>query len=240
MPKGIQGHFGPGERKDQINLIERAEELGYTVIYDLKNFEKIKSHPKILGVFAHDDTYNDDGLIDDNNLYQKDAPTIAQMAQTALEFLQQKKQKFLLIAEEEGTDNFSNRKNIKGFLTAGKRADKALGAAFDFLNKHPDTLLLTTSDSNAGGLVITEASDDQTKPVFYTYPQTAYDFNKPPHKKGMTFSIGWGSGGLDSHGGIVVKAHGLNAHHVKGLMDNTQIYDLMYMTLFGRNISSSK
>ena len=239
LPKGVQGHFGLGERKDKINLIEKAKELGYTVVYDLKNAEKLKSHSKILGVFAHDDTYNDDDPVEvlkTKGLYQESSPTIAQMTQTALEFLKQKNQQFLLIVEEEGTDNFSNRKNTKGFLAAGKRADEALGVALDFLNKNPDTLLFTTSDSNAGGLVITEVSD-RKDPVFYTYPKKDYDFNKPSDSKALPFSIKWGSGGPDSHGGITVKAQGLNAHYVKGLLDNTKIYDLMYLTLFGRNVS---
>ncbi|MDE0151176.1 MAG: alkaline phosphatase [Bdellovibrionales bacterium] len=242
LPKGVQGHFGLGERKDQINLIERAKEMGYTVIYDLKNFEKVKSHSKILGVFAHDDTYNDDDPIEvlkTKGFYQQSAPTIGEMTQMALQFLKQKNQQFLLIVEEEGTDNFSNRKNTEGFLTAGKRADEAFGVAFDFLKKNQNTLLLTTSDSNAGGLVMKEVSS-RKDPVFYTYPKTAYDFKKPSEDKALPFSIQWGSGGPDSHGGIVVKAQGLNAHYVKGLLDNTGIYDLMYLTLFGRNVSPSE
>ena len=235
LPKGVQGRFGLGERKDQINLIERAKELGYEVIYDLKDFES--SHSKILGVFAHDDTYNDDDSVEMTKkigFYQKSAPTIAQMTQKTLEFLEQKNQPFLLVVEEEGTDNFSNRKNTEGFLTAGKRADESLGIALDFVKKNPNTLLLTTSDSNAGGLVISEVQDKKDF-VFYTYPKTAYDFKKPLDSKALPFSIVWGSGGSDSHGGIVVKAHGMNAYYVKGLMDNTEIYDLMYRTLFGRS-----
>ncbi len=236
LPEGVQGHFGIGERKDQINLIEKAKSLGYTVIYDLKNFEKLSSSSKILGVFAHDDTYNDEDpveVIKKKGLYQKSAPTIAQMTRSALDFLKQKNQQFLLIVEEEGTDNFSNRKNIEGFLIAGKRADEALGVAFDFLKKSPDTLLLTTSDSNAGGLVISEVLSEKDS-VFQTYPNTVKD------SKELSFSMKWGSGGFDSHGGIVVKAQGLNAHHVTGLLDNTKIYDLMYLTLFGRPVGSSQ
>ena len=235
LPKGAQGHFGLGERKDQLNLIERAKDLGYTVIYDLKSFKKLHSSSKILGVFAHDDTYNDEDpreVLKKKGFYQKEAPTIAQMTQAALDFLKQKNQRFLLIVEEEGTDNFSNRQNIEGFLTAGKRADEALGVALDFLKKNPDTLLLTTSDSNAGGLVISEVEDEKES-FFQTYPKTAYNFKKPSSSIGLPFLIRWGSGGPDSHGGVVVKAHGLNAHYVKGLLDNTQIYDLMYLTLFG-------
>lgn len=236
LPKGVQGYFGLGERKDKINLIEKAKSLGYTVIYDLRNFEKLRSNSKILGVFAHDDTYNDDDpieIIKKKGFYQKSAPTIAQMTQAALEFLREKNQQFFLVVEEEGTDNFSNRKNNKGFLTAGKRADEALGVALDFLKESPNTLLLTTSDSNAGGLTLSEVSNKKGS-VLYTYPKAIVGSER------LSFLLKWVSGGEDSHGGIVVKAHGFNAHYVKGLLDNTKVYNLMYLTLFGHPVGLSK
>jgi len=34
-------------------------------------------------------------------------------------------------------------------------------------------------------------------------------------------------------GGILVRAAGANAHMVRGVVDSTQIYDIMHATLFG-------
>jgi hypothetical protein len=39
---------------------------------------------------------------------------------------------------------------------------------------------------------------------------------------------------MDSSGGIVVRAAGLNAEKVRGSFDNTAVYPLFYETLFGQ------
>ena len=230
LPKGAQGRFGPGARKDNINMIQEAQKIGYTVIYDLKNFDQHLNASKILGIFAHDHTFNSvtEEEIKNQNLsyYEKNAPTIAEMTKSALKFLEHKKKQFFIVIEEEGTDNFSNLSNTKGFLSAGRRADDSLGMAQDFLSRNSNTLLLTTSDSNAGGLVISESKYTHDEPSLYTFG---------PLWNRYSFSIVWGSPqSKDSHGGILVKADGLNSDLVTGLMENTDIYRLMYRTLFGK------
>ena len=46
------------------------------------------------------------------------------------------------------------------------------------------------------------------------------------------FGIAWASFD-DNLGGIVAKAHGLNAELLPSTVDNTDIYRMMYATLFG-------
>jgi len=46
------------------------------------------------------------------------------------------------------------------------------------------------------------------------------------------FGIAWASFD-DDMGGIVAKAHGLNAYLLPSNVDNTDIYRMMYATLFG-------
>ena len=49
----------------------------------------------------------------------------------------------------------------------------------------------------------------------------------------LHFGICWTSY-EDVGGGIVAKAHGLNAHLLPKNVDNTDIYRMMYATLFGK------
>ena len=231
LPKGVEGRFGKGVRKDQINLIRKAKKMGYTVIYDLKNFDRYLDDKKILGIFSHGHTFNSLKKEDIQKQklphYNSEAPTIAQMTQSALRFLENKKKQFFIVVEEEGTDNFPNLKNVDGFLEAGKRADDTLGVAQEFLHKNPNTLLLTTSDSNAGGLIISETRYIGGTPLY----------SKKGLFKKYPFSIVWGSPkAKDAHGGILIKADGFNSHLVQGLMENTDIYKLMYKTLFNKNL----
>ncbi len=41
LPEGVNGKFGPGKRKDGINVIELAEQLGYKVIYTREELASI-------------------------------------------------------------------------------------------------------------------------------------------------------------------------------------------------------
>ncbi len=53
--------------------------------------------------------------------------------------------------------------------------------------------------------------------------------------KRYPFAIAW-AGFSDYSGSIVTKAHGLNADKLPTTVDNTDIYRLMYFTLFAKEI----
>lgn len=59
-------------------------------------------------------------------------------------------------------------------------------------------------------------------------------FVAKPDKEGveLRYGIVWASS-EDLAGGIIAKAHGLNAEYLPNNVDNTEIYKLMYRTLFG-------
>jgi len=60
LPAGIEGKFGPGKRKDGINVIDLAKQLGYKVIYSREELASISNESeKVLGIFARSHTFND-------------------------------------------------------------------------------------------------------------------------------------------------------------------------------------
>ncbi|MCU0365079.1 MAG: alkaline phosphatase, partial [Ignavibacteriaceae bacterium] len=177
IPAGVEGKFGPGKRKDGLNVIELAKQLGYKVIYTKEELSSISEETeKVLGIFSRSHSFNDkseEELIQLGlNNYQPEAPTLAEMTEAAIKFLTSKKGNFFLVVEEEGTDNFGNAKNFflvveeegtdnfgnannaNGYLEALKRADDAIGVALNFYSKNPNTLIITAADSEAGGLEI--------------------------------------------------------------------------------------
>jgi alkaline phosphatase len=83
LPEGEDGYHGPGSRTDGRNLIEEAEAKGYRVVRTRGEFEALMADltsagceaaptseacaPKVLGLFARNDTFNDapeEALID--------------------------------------------------------------------------------------------------------------------------------------------------------------------------------
>lgn len=251
LPEGVEGRHGKGVRTDGINLIEEVKKRGYAVVYTRSELKTVPDDAqRLFGVLAHNHTFNDkteEELRDEGlPLYKPDAPDVGEMTEAALKVLSRKGKQFLLVVEEEGTDNFGNINNAAGTIEAMKRADRAYGVALDYLKNHPDTLVLTAADSDAGGLeVIAAPMDYATKPVPAKMTNGApldgaqgtetLPFIAQPDQFGnrMPFGIAW-SGTDDGAGGILVRAAGINAEALRsGSCDNTDIYRLIYMTLFG-------
>lgn len=252
LPVGVEGKFGPGKRKDGVNVIELAKQLGYQIIYTREELASISTETKkILGIFAHGHTFNDkseEDLIKERlKNYQPEAPTLAEMTKAAIKFLSAKKGNFFLVVEEEGTDNFGNANNANGYFEALKRADDAIGVALNFQSENPKTLIITAADSEAGGMEIYGFLE---KDMMLNQPLPATAHNGAPldgvkgtgtepflaakDKNGnrFQFAVAWSTNN-DVYGAIVAKAEGLNSELMKGKIDNTEIYRIMYATLFG-------
>ncbi|MEO0886433.1 MAG: alkaline phosphatase, partial [Cyanobacteria bacterium J06648_10] len=219
----------------------------------------------------------DQGLVDENGdllLYGQpplnpNPPTVAEMMEVALPILDSDPDGFMLVLEEEATDNFGNNNNAAGVIEAALRADEAIGLALDFVdNVDPNTLVLTAADSDAGGLEVDdtpigEGTFGLTEPesdfTIRTQAETqafgtgadgtlvelddvdgSNNGNFEPFVTGapdadgdvFDFGVAWASL-TDVNGAIVSKAYGLNSEDLPATADNTDMYRLMYQTLFG-------
>jgi alkaline phosphatase len=236
-----------GRREDGLDLIEKAKSLGYHVVYNREELAAVpKDVKKLLGVFAAKNTFND---VDESSMvkrklptYMKDAPTLAEMTKAALGILG--RDRFFLVVEEEGTDNFGNYNNARGTLDALQRADEAFGTALEFLEKNKKTLIVTSADSSAGAMDVYGFPADPAKMLKalegrdpngapYGLAEDGQVFLAQPDKRGkrLPFVIVWGTNN-DTSGGILVRAAGKNAEKVRGTYDNTEIHRLMRETLF--------
>ncbi|MBM4157474.1 MAG: alkaline phosphatase [Ignavibacteria bacterium] len=253
LPVGTEGiHTKSGKRKDSLNLIETAKQKGYTIIYTREELINLPLNTeKVIGIFSESHTFNDktEEQLRESNLqnYKPNVPTVREMTEAALKILSRDGNQFFLVIEEEGTDNFSNVQNASGTLEALKRADDAIGTALDFINKNPNTLLLTGADSDAGGLISIEAYSyllrkdgnlvykfKDSGPIDGARGTGTEPFETPPDKDGKSrkFAVVWATM-EDITGSVIWRAEGLNSERMKGTIDNTEIYKIMYLTLFG-------
>jgi alkaline phosphatase len=205
---------------------------------------------KVLGVFSADHTFNDypEEVLRARGLpfYNDGAPSVAEMTEMALKILSHKRKDFLVVIEEEGSDNFANQNNAKGTLEALRRADGAIGVALNHIKEYPNTQLITAADSNAGGMHIVSVRDPEDfgkllsgttsngAPVDGKNGTGTLPFVAGPDQLGnrLRFGIAW-SCYDDVAGAVIAKAHGLNSKLLSGNVDNTDIYGIMYATLFG-------
>lgn len=256
LPAGVAGRHGPGQRTDGRNLVEEARAAGYTLLHTREELLAATPDPaaKYLGLFATDHTFNDQTEEDLRaaglSPYQPQAPTYAEMIDFALRVLAPRPGGFFLVAEEEGTDNFANKNNAAASLAAHARADAGIGVARAFLEREPATLVLVASDSNAGNLTVMSpraGSFDPAAPLPPRDPNGAPidgrdgtgtpPFLARPDETGraLAFWVLWGTRD-DSSGGVIARADGLNADRLGIRVDNIDLYRLMYLTLFGREL----
>ncbi|MCE2885484.1 MAG: alkaline phosphatase [Planctomycetaceae bacterium] len=255
LPKGAAGRHGPGLREDGRNLVDEARAAGYTVVFTREELVAVPDGTThLLGLFASLNTYNDRdeerlraaGL----PLYAPGAPTVAEMERAALRILERNASGFLLVVEEEGSDNFSNCHNAAGLLEAMRRADEAIAAAEEFRARRPETLVIVAADSSASGpqLVAVPEKDGAIvagKPLPTTLPndpapldgvdgRNTVPFVAKPDRSGRTlpFAVTWAS--LEDAGDpVVIRAAGPNSALLRGTVDNTGIYRAIRATLFG-------
>lgn len=196
-------------------------------------------------------------------------PTAAEMTEMALIILERRSAQagkpFLAVIETESVDNFGNSDNAIGTLVALKHSDDVIGVSRAFQERVPNTLIVTAADSDAGGLQVVSPAPVKRPSGVVTgvtgnpTDATAEGFNnlvdgiegrgtKPfltaPDAFGnrQNFAIVW-IGLPDVAGGILSRAQGLNAELLQtkfsGMFDNTDVYRLMYQTLFGRELESA-
>lgn len=255
LPRGTQGRFGEGARTDGRNLVEELRARGYQVVFTRDELMALPADAsRVWGIFAHEHTFNDLSEEDlrARNLphYGATAPTVAEMSEVALRILSRAPNGFFLVVEEEGTDNFGNRNNAAGTLEAARRADEAIGVFTRFVAASPRTLMLTTADSDAGGMQVIGPGRGQDL-IVEGRPLPERDrngaaidgatgaggvpFMSAPDRAGLRhpFAIAWATL-TDTSGGILVRGVGFNSEFIAGTMDNTDVYRVMYRTLFGQ------
>ena len=253
LPMGIKGRHTSGKREDGLDLISYAKQKGYYVVYNRDELMAVpQSTEKLLGIFSEGHTFNDkpEEELKEKNLplYKDGAPSLVEMTQTAVNILSKNNNQYFLVIEEEGSDNFSNSNNSQGALLSLKRADDTIEYILGLISKNPDLMLITASDSNAGGLSLMGIPEEELvpdsklpermsngSPIDGRDGTASMPFYSAPDKEGKSFpfAICW-STYYDVSGGVVCRAAGLNAGLVNGVVDNTDVYRFMYFTLFNK------
>ncbi len=254
LPEGVEGRFGTGRRSDGRNLVEELRERGYTVVYTREEMQALAPDAdRVFGVFNVEDTFFDqpEEALREQGLpnFIESAPSVAEMTAFALARIKANPSGFLAVIEEEGSDNMCNKMNASGCLEAMKRVDDGIGEILDFIDENPDTFMVTTSDSNAGGIQISDVREaDSPVPAAARGSGAALDgidgsetmpFISVPDRAGRTFpfAVIWATGD-DIGSGVVARGAGLNAEMLVPStgVANTDIYRMLYFTLFGRLI----
>jgi len=157
-------------RTDGLNLIKYAEDKGYTVVQTLTGMNSLDHLPAI-GLFASSAMpYAIDPPV-------PDTPTLPQMTAKALELMKGSPNGFMLMIEGSKIDFAGHNNDAATHWTEIIEYNQALKLVLDFAQNDGNTLVISTSDHETGGLTLGLQWDNETSAPYAWYPQVLMNFN---------------------------------------------------------------
>jgi alkaline phosphatase len=250
LPKGTRGRHGEGVCEHGRNVVDEARKAGYRVVHTREELAALPADAtRVLGLFAHEATFNehDEAGLRERGLdtFQPQAPRFDEMVAAALARLRRAPNGYLLVGNEEATDNLSGENNAPATLEAAAGADRAIALALAEAKANPRLTVVVASDSDNGGMNATgDDLDELPNPLpARTANGSPLDsdggqpFLAAPDARGkrLPFYITWASAD-DMGGGTVARGVGPGAVLIEGTIDSTAIYRALYLGLFDRRI----
>ena len=201
------------------NLVERAEELGYTYVSGAEQLAAAPNRGRLLGLFANEEMFEHVGPA--APLYEPSVP-LPDMASKALDILSRDRDGFFLVIEEEGIDEMAHHGHAQEMVDAGRELDETVALARAFAERDRHTLVVVVGDHETGGLAIENPDDEEET------GQEEQGEDGPFTLAGtdLTFTVDWTTSG---HTGAArpASAEGPGSAAMVAVRDNTDIHDLV-------------
>ncbi len=190
IPQSIQG----SARTDDMDLLDKARKEGYSVVDNRADMISAKGS-RLIGLFEL-------GGLTTN----APEPTLAEMAQKAIDVLSSDTDGFFLMVEGGQIDWSCHANDSVGAAKQALDFDAAVGKVLSFARKNQNTLVIVTADHETGGLSILNPDSGQT-----------------------AVSVGWAANGQHGtnvgHTGnsVALFADGPGSSAFTGMLDNTDV-----------------
>ncbi|MFC4219210.1 alkaline phosphatase [Flagellimonas marina] len=135
----------------------------------------------------------------------------------ALNYFNQNDKPFFMMVEGSYIDWGGHAEDAEMMISEVLDFDKTLGVVLDFVEEHPNTLLVVTADHETGGVSIGK---------YYDVDESTGDKKEVPEKVAVYFNTDQHSGEL-----IPVFAKGKGAENFQGIYENNEIYHKMRIAL---------
>lgn len=187
------------DRTDGLNLFTELEAKGY----NLDTLSLSTPRPNVKNAFV----IADEGL--PSKLEGRD-DFLKEATEKALSYFDRSDKPFFMMVEGSYIDWGGHAENSEMVIAEVNDFDRTLGTVLDYVETHPNTLLVVTADHETGGLSIGKFYDTDT----ITGKKT-----EVPQKVAVYFNSDQHSGEL-----IPVFAKGKGAENFQGIYDNSAIY----------------
>lgn len=179
LPQSVAG----SKRKDDIDHIEGFKEAGYALATTRGELEAAagSNTGKVLGLFH---TGNMDTTLDREFLKKgsvekfPEQPGLVDMTKAALGQLSKNAEGFVLVVEAANVDKMSHPLDWDRAVVDTIEFDKAIGAAREFAEQNPDTMIVVTGDHTHGVSIIGTVDDgkpgDEMREKVGTYADAGF------------------------------------------------------------------
>ncbi len=192
---------------DKTDIIGLAEKNGYNVARTASELDSLDpdSGEKVLGLFApyalSFESEREEGTTE---------PHLTDMASFALDSLEEEPEGFFLMIEGARIDHACHKISMEKLVAEMVEFDKTVNMVLEWREKHPDTLVLITSDHETGGMKL----------------------RRKDYKKGDVLEVEWTRQDRPdhaSHSSQQVPIYGIGpyASAIQDHMDNTKIFCLI-------------
>ncbi|KAF0095052.1 MAG: alkaline phosphatase [Puniceicoccaceae bacterium 5H] len=151
---GGRRHFDPAQREDGRDLWRDFRRAGYLPLHQRVDLEHVPHDTqRLLGLFDESHLpYSLDRL--DFPELRRTVPPLVDLMATALPVLSRREEGFVLQVEGARVDHAAHANDPGAALWEFLSFDRCIALALDFQQRHPDTLVILTTDHGTGGLQI--------------------------------------------------------------------------------------
>ena len=151
MMGGGSQFFSKEKRKDKVDLLQKFEKAGYTLLQNLNEMIALdlNAGKPILGLYAENGLpYSLDAT--QNLALQKSVPTLAEMTKKTISILSQNNKGFVMQVEGGKVDWAAHANDAAGLLYDQIAFDDAVKVALNFAENDKETLVIMTTDHGNG------------------------------------------------------------------------------------------
>ncbi|KAH6629220.1 alkaline phosphatase [Boeremia exigua] len=147
-------------RKDDIDLFGYAKGKGYHIMQDRKAFDELKKGTAKSADLPYIGLFNDDQMMYEIDRKQDPTqePSLLEMVETALTSLDRATKwslrGYLLVIEASRIDHAGHANDPVGHLHETIMYNDVMKYVREWIDKHPDTLMLSAADHECGGLTL--------------------------------------------------------------------------------------
>ncbi|MDF1814104.1 MAG: alkaline phosphatase [Verrucomicrobiales bacterium] len=169
--------LGGGRKFFDDDLLKKYQAAGYQTVENRKELLAGKGTGPLLGTFS---TGHMPFEIDRKRVPKLDneVPTLAEMSRVALSRLEAAKEGFFLMIEGARIDHAGHANDAAASIHDQLAFDDAIGVAVAYIDKHPDTLLIITTDHGCGGIQMNGVKakpDEEFGPGSYSASNAYFD-----------------------------------------------------------------